>query len=414
MKWVGGGLAWRSSSKPIPAASTRLLPLRPMIFRKSATLMVAAPCCKSLWRQRPIQDALRQLRQPGLSIEPRNRRLSRPPKAAYQTEYVPTPDTPSIAEMAANYSPDASFQPPPRPEIDAYVPIDDKTDPAISLFNALQIVRERQAASFHPPAVKINSSRKPLFKMPSAKIEEMTKEVTKKITRIRESLPLPEQIPPQNVAGSRAHRNRLGCPDDGSIQASQTAIASHAGLSHPGQWPQSRQPAKPRSAQTALPPPTSSAPREPRTGRRSIIHPGADNFADHIQNRPDNAFTATAGSSAASQPQPYQDPNNPYPQDANGRRIRTCRRIATAECPSPAASPPQAQFDQYGNPIHRRPSQPGFDAQGNPLPGYEPNQVPQPGQPGAPGQDTFNPPNLSSSCATHALDLSSTARHNQQ
>ena len=40
-----------------------------------------------------------------------------PESNSYQTEYVPAPDAPSIAEMAAAYSQDASFQPPPRPEI---------------------------------------------------------------------------------------------------------------------------------------------------------------------------------------------------------------------------------------------------------------------------------------------------------
>lgn len=366
-------------------------PPPPSDFSES-TVMVAAPVAPAIEVSSPAKAAPKPAPKPAPTPGVLNRApeiQAAPEQAAYQTEYVPAPDAPSIAEIAANYSPDSSFQPPPRPEIDAYVPIDDKTDPAISLFNALQIVRERQAASFHPPAIKAATSRKALFKVPSAKIEEMTKEVTKKITRIRESIPLPEQVPARMWLAAALIGIVLGALTMGVFKLLKPKLHPTPGsLTQVNGFNPDQSVNKPiEMPKHALPPPPISGGRAV-TAPPMIVHPGADNFADHPNDRPENNPPPPQDPQQQQQ-QPYQDPNNPYPQEANGEPPNP--QIPPAQQPN-APPPPQPQFDQNGNPIQQvAPPPPGFDAQGNPLPGYDPNQVPQPGQPGAPGQDTFQP-----------------------
>jgi hypothetical protein len=89
-----------------------------------------------------------------------------PPPSDFATEEIHQATQMISAPPAVTFSPDGSFQPPPRPEIEASAPIDDRTDPAVSLFNALQISRERKAA-LNLPSVKPVAPRKPLFKVPN-------------------------------------------------------------------------------------------------------------------------------------------------------------------------------------------------------------------------------------------------------
>lgn len=84
---------------------------------------------------------------------------------------------------------DGSFQPPPRPEIQASGPMDDRTDPAISLFNALQVMRERRVAAIHPPSVKSSPARGPLLHLPSFKFSAKLPDFSELRARIRELIP---------------------------------------------------------------------------------------------------------------------------------------------------------------------------------------------------------------------------------
>jgi hypothetical protein len=320
---------------------------------------------------------------------------------------------PSLAEMAAQYTPDSSFQAPPRPDLEmsssASDPVADavadplaavverEADPATGLFDALQVIRERQSAAFQPPAVKVSPSRKALFKVPSkAKMDEVTREVTRqvttKFTMIRDSIPLPEQVPPKlwvmaAVAGLILGGLTLGVfrllkP---KLHPSPGSITQVTGLN-------------PEAPRHVLPPPPISAPRivqpPPPINNRAVDNPPVDRPEINRDNNPPPQQPVEPA-----QPQQQQDPNNPYPQDGNnGGQIMGAPLDQQQQQPG---QPPQQTLQQPPPQVPVDPNQPppGYDSQGNPIQGYippaqsnmDPNQVPQPGQPGAPGQDAFQP-----------------------
>lgn len=80
-----------------------------------------------------------------------------------------------------------NFQPPPRPEIHTEPTDEDKPDPTLSLFNALQGLREKRNASIQPPAVK-SRSNDPLLKFPNVKVPELS-EITGSFKYVRSWFP---------------------------------------------------------------------------------------------------------------------------------------------------------------------------------------------------------------------------------
>lgn len=117
-----------------------------------------------------------------------------PRESAPEPVFAPAEPFFKTPTVASGTNPqEGAFQPPPRPEIlsaeatqDTFVG-SEAADPAFTLFNALQFVRERKAAAIQPPSLKPSAPNKPIFKIPN--FQAMMASNSKTLKTVRDAIP---------------------------------------------------------------------------------------------------------------------------------------------------------------------------------------------------------------------------------
>jgi hypothetical protein len=276
-------------------------------------------------------------------------------------ELIQTQTPPAvIPEVERTQLTGINFQPPPRPEISPSEPIEDKVDPTMSLFNALQVVREKRAATIEPATYKNKGLRKPLFKVMDMSANFAA--VRAALPAVRAAIPITPRmwwtaVSAGLILGALTfgimkgfkHRAQSGPGSltqvTGALPLTTTTVTNpfNSGVnSGIGSVPNKPKSSFPEAAKHLIPPPQppphmSSLNSGRRGGGAMIPRPGEENQG---QNAQDNG---------AQYPPP--DPSNPY-NTPNGNYAG-----------EPAGYPPAQQ----------PPVQQNFEPQNGQTPGYPPN-----------------------------------------
>jgi hypothetical protein len=341
-----------------------------------------------------------------------------------------TPETRAQQPVPAHF--DLSFQPPPRPELlteslgptPGSIQEEDINDPALTLFNAIQTVRERRSQPINPAPVKDFGRKKSLFKLPTMRRPEVISRVMPKVAAVRAAIP---PVPARLWWTAIAAGILLGSISWGVIRllknhgqsgaGSLTQVKTEpTGVFHPSETrPKSAERHNPMAAAPSAhqppPPPPASKPNEaePKDPRDN------ENPYPPVEDREANGNEGNLGQPGG---QPGAPLNQPVPNQLPNQRIPNPNNPYLNA--NPYGQEPNQPNEQAQDPMGGVPAYPGINDKGAftppPAPQTDPNTgapvIANPGNnpylqenqgqpqdpnaappaPNAPGQDAFPPP----------------------